>query len=132
MNTLDSIMPLNPESTDLQRFASAGKKTPENLAAIKKLSDEFEAIFLEIVLKSMRETVDKSKLTDGGNGEQIFQSMLDSEYAKNLANQRTSGLAESIEKHLIGMMPENNKAKSVQEAAGRAQYHKAATEFERR
>ncbi len=71
---------------------------------VKKLSEEFEAIFLEIVLKSMRESIPKSKLIDGGNGEEIFRSMLDSEYAKSLASQRSTGLADSIQSHLLGLI----------------------------
>lgn len=132
MNTLDKVMPIAPEGIDLQRLSRAGEKSPDNVAAIKKLSDEFESIFLEIVLKSMRETVDKSKLTDGGNGEQIFQSMLDSEYAKNLSSQRTSGIADSIEKHLLSKMPEQAKLDVKMKKDGLIQYQKAATEVESR
>ncbi len=128
MNTLNRVLTTNPETADLQRFSESSPKGPQDAEAIKKLSDEFEAIFMEIVLKSMRETVDKSQLTDGGNGEQIFQSMLDSEYSKNLASQRTSGLADSIEKHLLGLVPGSDKAASINKAVGRIQYQKAATE----
>lgn len=68
---------------------------------IKKLSEDFEAIFLELMLKSMRDTVPKGELFDGGNGEDIFRSMLDSEYAKSMASQRFSGIANAIEKSLL-------------------------------
>lgn len=75
-------------------------------AAIAKLSEEFEAVFTEIMLKSMRDSVPKSELIDGGNGEEIFRSMLDSQYAKDWAGQRRSGLAESIERQLLGVETE--------------------------
>lgn len=86
-------------------------ENPQNVEQIKKLSQEFEAIFLEIVLKSMRDSIQKSDFIDGGNGEEIFRSMLDSEYAKSLASQRSTGLAESIERHLLGLIekPEQNE-----------------------
>ena len=70
--------------------------------AIKKLSQEFESVFLGIVLKSMRDTVPKSELIDGGNGEAVFRSMLDTEYAKAMAKQGSAGLSEMIEKQLLG------------------------------
>ena len=123
---IDKITNFQSELPDVQRFSQANTKSNENIEAIKKLSDEFEGIFLEIVLKSMRETVDKSQLTDGGNGEQIFQSMLDSEYAKNLASQRTTGLAASIEQQLLGMMVDTkSSAELSQKAKGLAEYGKA-------
>ncbi|SME87827.1 rod-binding protein [Pseudobacteriovorax antillogorgiicola] len=71
---------------------------------IKRLSEQFESIFLGIVLKSMRKSVPNSGFIKKGNGEEIFRSMLDTEYAKSLASQRTTGLAESIENHLLGLM----------------------------
>jgi Rod binding domain-containing protein len=125
MKGIDNTVMMRPELPDMERFSAANKKSPENIAAIKKLSEDFEAIFVEIMLKSMRETVDKSKLTDGGNGEQIFQTMLDSEYAKILASQRSSGIADSIEKHLLGLMVDDTSAASLQKAQGMAQYQKA-------
>ncbi|MFW7377892.1 MAG: rod-binding protein [Oligoflexus sp.] len=59
----------------------------------------------------MRDSIQKSDFIDGGNGEEIFRSMLDSEYAKSLASQRSTGLAESIERHLLGLIekPEQNE-----------------------
>jgi flagellar protein FlgJ len=125
MTGIDKLASYAAESADFDRFSAVNQKTPENIEAIKKLSDEFEGIFLEIVLKSMRETVDKSQFIDGGNGEQIFQSMLDSEYAKNLASQRTTGLSTSIEQHLLGMMGESKVSDALQKSAGKAQYNKA-------
>jgi Rod binding domain-containing protein len=125
MTAIDKAASYAMESANFDRFSQVNQKSPENVEAIKKLADEFEGIFLEIVLKSMRESVDKSQFIDGGNGEQIFQSMLDSEYAKNLASQRTTGLAASIEQHLLGMMGETKVPDAMQKAAGMAQYHKA-------
>jgi flagellar protein FlgJ len=83
----------------------------ENLAAraeqsgdrkkISDLSKDFEAVFLEIVLKSMRNSIDKSGLVDGGNAEDIYSSMLDGEYAKTMAQTGSGGLSEAIEQQLL-------------------------------
>lgn len=83
--------------------AQIDQKKMRDVKKIKKLSEEFEAIFMQIVLKSMRQAVQKSGLVDGGNGEEIFRSMLDQEYAKAFATQRSSGLADAIERHLLGI-----------------------------
>ena len=71
---------------------------------IRKLAEEFESIFLEIMLKSMRETIPKSELLDAGNAEDIFRSMLDTQYAKLMASQRQTGIADNIEKQLLSLM----------------------------
>ncbi len=127
--TVNKIANFQTEWSQIERFQQANSKTPENKEAIRKLSEEFEGIFLEIVLKSMRETVSKSELIDGGNGEEIFQSMLDSEYAKSMAAQRSTGLATSIETHLLGMMNDSvtneiDKAKIIAKYQGISQENK--------
>jgi Rod binding domain-containing protein len=71
-------------------------------AQIRQLSEDFEAIFLGMVLKSMRDSVQKSGLIDGGNAENIYRSMLDDEYAKQMAAQNHTGLANQIADFLSG------------------------------
>lgn len=69
---------------------------------IGKLSEEFESLFLGLVLKSMRDSVQKSGLIDGGNAEAIYRSMLDEEYAKQMASQHLTGLSDQIADFLLG------------------------------
>jgi Rod binding domain-containing protein len=69
---------------------------------IRKVAEEFESLFLGLVLKSMRDTVMKSGLVDGGNAEDIYRSMLDTEYAKIMASQRHTGIADNIEMFMKG------------------------------
>jgi peptidoglycan hydrolase FlgJ len=52
------------------------------------------------MLKSMRDTVGKDKLTDGGRGEETFRSLLDQEYAQAAVRGGGIGLAPMIEKEL--------------------------------
>ena len=55
-----------------------------------------------MMMKSMRSTVGKDKLTGGGHGEEVYRSMLDQEYA-NVAVKRSGGvgLAKIIERDII-------------------------------
>ena len=76
-------------------------KTDNDTAQIKQLAEEFESLFLGIVLKSMRDTVPKDGLINGGNAEDIYRSMLDTEYSKQMAQQRSTGLADNIEEYLL-------------------------------
>jgi flagellar protein FlgJ len=68
----------------------------------KKVSQDFEGVFVGMMMKSMRSTVGKDKLTGGGHGEEVFRSMLDQEYA-NAAVKRAGGmgLAKIIERDII-------------------------------
>ncbi|ABQ28245.1 rod-binding protein [Geotalea uraniireducens] len=86
-------------------------------AAAKKVAREFEVMFVGMMLKSMRETVGKDKLTGGGHGEEVYQSLLDQEYAKGVVDSGGVGLARMIEKQLVRqdkkVEPENGGLKNV-------------------
>jgi len=72
-----------------------------NEAQVRKVSEQFEAIFLNLVLKTMRQSVQKSGLLDGGNAEKIYSSMLDQQYAQLMAQQHHTGIADNIEDFLL-------------------------------
>jgi Rod binding domain-containing protein len=61
-----------------------------------KLCQDFEAIFIKQMLNSMRRTVEKSGLLDGGLAEEFFEDMLYDEYAKKMAANANLGLAAMI------------------------------------
>jgi peptidoglycan hydrolase FlgJ len=66
------------------------------------VSQDFEALVVGMMLKSMRETVGKDKLTGGGHGEDVYRSMLDQEYAATAVKRGGGmGLAKMIEKDII-------------------------------
>lgn len=68
---------------------------------LKKISQDFEGLFIGMMMKSMRETVAKDKLTGGGHGEDVYMSMLDQEYVAAAAKRGGFGLAKQIEKELV-------------------------------
>ena len=105
---------------------SAPRGQERDVAKIKKLANEFESVFLEQMLKGMRSTVQKGGLVDGGNAEEVYTSMLDSEYSKIMAGQRGSGIADMIERQLLQTMGVKSgvSGKSTQTAGIRA-YHSA-------
>jgi Rod binding domain-containing protein len=88
----------------------------KDLARIKQSAQEFEAIFLETMLKTMRESIQKGGLIDGGNAEQMYQSMLDSEYAKQMAAQNMTGIAGNIEKQLLSSLGVKTDAAALKAA----------------
>ena len=62
---------------------------------------EFESIFVKMMLKEMRNSVDKSdSLLSGGWAEDIYSDMLDDEYSKSMAKTAGFGLSDQLYKQL--------------------------------
>ena len=63
---------------------------------LKKAADGFEELFIHKMLQVMRNSVNKSNLLHGGRGEEIFQDMLDENYAKLITQSKAFGLSNLI------------------------------------
>jgi flagellar protein FlgJ len=83
-----------------QGNAASGLSEKQRLQA-KKVSQDFEGLFVGMMLKSMRSTVKEDKMTGGGHGEETFRSMLDQEYATAAVKRGGIGLAKQIEKEIV-------------------------------
>jgi flagellar protein FlgJ len=77
---------------------SFGAKTHSD-AELQKVAKQFEAIFLRMLLKEMRATVEKNALTGNSRAMEFFESMKDEQYADNLSNQGI-GLSDMIYRQL--------------------------------
>lgn len=102
------------ENGNISTLPSMKGKQPVSEARrdeIKKAAVEFQAIFVEMMLKSMRGTANQDKLTGGGHGEEVYGSLLDREYATAISRRGNLGLAEMIEKQLLDQ--ENGGARGV-------------------
>ncbi|WP_051305819.1 rod-binding protein [Desulfogranum mediterraneum] len=91
-------------------------KTPSALStrdheSLKKSSQDFEAIFIQSMIKAMRKTVPEGTLFPKSNGEKLYEEMLDSELASHMASQQSLGLAEQIYQSMERQLaPEDKKA----------------------
>ncbi|MEK7773970.1 MAG: peptidoglycan DD-metalloendopeptidase family protein [Deltaproteobacteria bacterium] len=94
-------------SASMMSEAAANRKdTPE---AIKKALVEFEALFINQMLKTMRESIEKTSLFHGGNGEETYASMFDMELSRALASAGGIGLEKTFMKQFLkeyGIGPE--------------------------
>jgi flagellar protein FlgJ len=102
---------LDQAQGDAQKAGEAygSSKTPEEKAqaykSLVKASQDFESIFLNYMLKSMRATVPKSSLFgEDTQADDIFNSMKDEELAKRMSQAGGIGLAKimvkQLEKHI--------------------------------
>lgn len=64
--------------------------------ALKEACRQFEAIFVKQMLNSMRKTVNRSGLIDGGFSEEIFEDMLYDEYADKMTKTAGLGIADIL------------------------------------
>ncbi len=76
----------------------AREKNPET---IKQVARQFESLFVQMLLKSMRDTVPESELF-GSNSEKMYQDMYDKQLSMQISNGRGIGLADIIERQLGG------------------------------
>ena len=97
LDSLVSLQKMKMEySADANGFLTA-KDTSENgtNAELKAVADQFEAIFLEMLLKQARD----SKLSDGlfeNNADDNFVQLFDRELAKSSSEKVDIGIAEAI------------------------------------
>jgi peptidoglycan hydrolase FlgJ len=98
-----SVMPdfaLQRGQSHLDDLRNKRKDPAAELARLQAAAKEFEAIMMEFMVKSMRANVPESPLFGHDNGREIFNEMLDTQYAHLLADRGGLGLA----KMLVGQL----------------------------
>jgi flagellar protein FlgJ len=85
--------------SDLKRQA---RSDPQ--AGLKQAAQQFEGVFLRMVLKSMRDATPRDALFDSDQS-RMFQDMFDQQLAQTLAARGATGLAAIIEKQLARTLP---------------------------
>ncbi len=87
-----------------------GDKSKTDKEKLGILAREFESIFINQMLKTMRSSVDKSGFIDGGPAEEMFTGMLDEEMARQMAFSQNSGLSKALEEQLWAMAGEESRS----------------------
>lgn len=67
--------------------------------AVRKTAEQFEAYFIQQMMKSMRDTIEKSDLVEGGNME-MYQDLMDKEVSLSIAKRGGMGLADMMERQM--------------------------------
>ena len=98
----------------LQQLKATTKKGSElEDSKLKKASVEFEALFVNQIMTTMRDSIPDSGIVPKSHGEKIFQSMLDGEYSKMAAEMGTFGLGKSIYQQLKTTTPKQKQEAQV-------------------
>ena len=84
-----------------QPVKSGGDPRPQGEdKKLRKISQEFEAIFLSFLMKSMRRSVPEGGLLPQGAGHDLYRQIFDEEIARSLAKSKGIGLADVIYREL--------------------------------
>ena len=94
-------------SIKTERNASLGQEDAE----LKETCCELESLFINYLLKEMRQTIDKSGFISGGKAEEIYTSMLDTHMAKQLAHKGGIGLSSIFMEQLSKGYKQNENLK---------------------
>jgi flagellar protein FlgJ len=91
------------DSRSLDQLRQLANRDPTS--AVKQVATQFEALFMQMVLKSMRDATMKSGLLDSSD-QQMYTSMLDEQLAQKVAAGGT-GLADLIARQLSRNLPQS-------------------------
>jgi murein DD-endopeptidase MepM/ murein hydrolase activator NlpD len=104
------ISPLPQVPTDLSATAASKLENKIRVAQystgdkqknqLKKVSQEFESLFIAQLLKVMRETIEESGLMEGGFGKSIYTDLFDQEVARSMAKRGVLGISDLLYKNL--------------------------------
>jgi len=96
----------NAKTAKSEKEVSSFEKVLEEAAKngdkkkLRETCEEFESIFLNMMLSTMRKTIPDGGLVEKSNATSTFESMLDEEYSKTMAKAGGIGLADVLYKQL--------------------------------
>jgi flagellar protein FlgJ len=88
------------------------QKTPDthavkDRAALKKACQDFEAIFIQSMFKSMRKTVPEGGIFKGDHATEMYQDMIDQDIASQISRRQSLGLADQMYRQMEKILPES-------------------------
>lgn len=70
-------------------------------AGLRAVSRSFESLLVGQLVKSMRQTVVRDGIIPQGNAEKVYESMLDTEYSKQISESGSMGLGDMLYRHML-------------------------------
>ena len=90
--------------------ASAGSG---NMKKVKKAAQDFEAFFVGSMMESMTSEMQPDEVFGGGHGEEMWRSMLNQEYGKEVAKSGKLGISSNVMTAMLKMQEERTKAQQA-------------------
>ncbi len=108
MTDIPSSLP--PTIPSMPKIPATGKNS--DAARLKKACQDFEAIFIQSMFKSMRKTIPESGFIEKSAGHDMFKDMLDSEVAKEISRRQSMGLAAQMYRQMERFLPPSEENKN--------------------
>jgi len=89
------------QSTALLARQTPLAPTPQATAKADKAAKDYEAVFISQFLGSMFSGIQTDGITGGGQGEEMFRSLMINEYGKNIVQQGGFGIAAQMKAQLL-------------------------------
>jgi flagellar protein FlgJ len=100
----------NPDDLLAAKAENLGsKKQSSSQKELEKAAQEFEALFVQMLLSEMRRTVPDNDLLGDRRAEKLFQSLLDQELAVNSSQAQSLGLAKLIYEQMSRYLPDEKE-----------------------
>ena len=113
---------------DVQNALSMARSTPvqapragQSDDATMKAAKDFESVFISQFVGSMFEGVQTDSMFGGGQGEQMFRSLMLDQYSKQMVNQGGFGIAKEVARSLTEHKQAQLRAKAEAEAKASGQ-----------
>jgi len=78
---------------------------------LREACKQFEALFIEYMLKTMRRSIPKAGLFKRENAEKIYTSLFDQKVAERIAESKGIGISDILYKELSKMLTERTESK---------------------
>jgi Rod binding domain-containing protein len=95
-NTIQSMMSLAQ-----QKPLTPPPGATSDVAKADKAAKEYESVFISQFLGSMFSSIPTDSVTGGGEGEEMFRSLMVDQYAKTIENQGGFGIAAQMKAELL-------------------------------
>ena len=95
-SALQATIALAQQSAPIQAPAATG-----NRAAAVKAAKEFESVFISQFMGSMFSGIKTDDMFGGGQGEDMFRSLLTDQYSKQIEKRGGFGLADAVTRQLL-------------------------------
>ncbi len=98
----------DPSQSIATQAEKLGEGKSNSQKSLQDAAEQFEALFLNLLLTEMRRTVPETDLFGDRQAEKIFQSLLDQEMATNASQTQSVGLAKLIYEQMSRYVPEQD------------------------